>query len=142
MSVVGAHWNPKANGKQLGLFILSCGICFWLWMNLGGLLRAQSWIVQSWFKISQNNAKLEIKYESLKSQFSWINFVYNLIIGCAKKNRENYQGDYIWTKETRTHNKNYPWVNANHSSNKFFEINVLVKSMQNRNVKDTCAFEC
>lgn len=105
LSVVGAYWNPKANGKQLSLLILSCGICFWLWMNLGGLLRAQSWNVQSWFKISQNNAKLEIKYESLKSQFSWINFVYNLIIGCAKKNRENYLGEYIWTKGTRTHNK-------------------------------------
>ena len=46
--------------------------------------------------------KFEYRYESLKSKFSVILFVYNLMIGCSKNNGEIFQ-------ETR--------VSTNHSSN-------------------------
>ena len=36
-----------------------------------------------------------VLYESLKSKFSLILFVYNLMIGYFKKNRENYPRDYF-----------------------------------------------
>ena len=36
------------------------------------------------------SVKFEFRYESLKSKFNFIIFAYNLIIGCSKKNRENY----------------------------------------------------
>ena len=42
-------------------------------------------IVQSWFKITQGQCEI-----CLKSKFSLILLVYNLVIGCSKKNRENY----------------------------------------------------
>ena len=34
--------------------------------------------------------KFEFRYKSLKSKFSLIPLVCNLVIGCYKKNRENY----------------------------------------------------
>ena len=42
-------------------------------------------IVRSWFKITQGQCEI-----CLKSKFSLILLVYNLVIGCSKKNRENY----------------------------------------------------
>ena len=48
------------------------------------------------------SAKFEFRYESLKSKFSFILFTYNLMIGCSKKNRENYPGKCFWTKEKET----------------------------------------
>ena len=41
-------------------------------------------VVRSWVKPSVS-ANFELRYESLKSQFSWILFAYNLMIGYAKK---------------------------------------------------------
>ena len=35
-------------------------------------------------------AKFEFKYKGLKNKLSLIHFVYNLMIGSSKKNRENY----------------------------------------------------
>ena len=48
------------------------------------------------------SAKFKFRYESLKSKFSFILFAYNLMIGCSKKNRENYPGKCFWTKEKET----------------------------------------
>ena len=36
------------------------------------------------------SAKFEFKYKGLKSKLSLIHFVYTLMIGSSKKNRENY----------------------------------------------------
>ena len=49
-------------------------------------------VVQSRVKINRVRAKFEFRFESLKSKFSFILFTYNLMIGCSKKNRENYPG--------------------------------------------------
>ena len=46
--------------------------------------------------------KFEFRYESIKRKFSLILFIYNLMIGCSKKNRENYRGKCFGTKEEET----------------------------------------
>ena len=50
------------------------------------------------------------RYESLKSKFSFILFAYNLMIGCSKKNRENYPGKCFWAKEKETQVKLNPGI--------------------------------
>ena len=42
-------------------------------------------VVQSRVEITQVGAKFLFRYESLKSKFSFIRFVYNLMIRCSKK---------------------------------------------------------
>ena len=43
------------------------------------------------------------------SQFSCILFVYNLMVGCVKTNRDNYPGICFWTKEKEIGFKFNPW---------------------------------
>jgi len=45
------------------------------------------------------SAKFEFRYESLKSKFSFILFAHKLMIGCSKKNGENYPGKCFQTNE-------------------------------------------
>ena len=47
------------------------------------------------------SAKFEFRYESLKHKFSFILFVYNLMIGCSKKNWDNYPRKCFWTNLTQ-----------------------------------------
>ena len=56
-----------------------------------------------WPRIS---LKFEFRYDSLKSKFSWILFVYNLVTGYSKKNGENYPLKYFWKKK--------PGLKSNH----------------------------
>ena len=43
------------------------------------------------------HSMVDISWPSLlKSQFCWVLFAYNLMIGCAKKNRENYLRECFW----------------------------------------------
>ena len=44
----------------------------------------------------------EFRYESGKSRFRWVLFVYNLMTGYSKKNRENYLKKGFWIKEKET----------------------------------------
>ena len=37
--------------------------------------------------------KFEFKYESFRSEISFILFIYNLMFGCSKKNIGNYPGE-------------------------------------------------
>ena len=50
----------------------------------------QGWVVQS--RVKGVSAKFDFRYESLRSKFRFILFVYNLMIGCSKKKKENYLG--------------------------------------------------
>ena len=69
----------------------------------------------------------DIKAE--KSKFSLILFVYNLTIGCAKKNRENYPTELFGTNKKETRIKIKPWVGANRPSNNWALI-LLIYSFQ------------
>ena len=42
------------------------------------------------------------QYESLKSKFSLIHFVYNFMTGSSTKNGQNYLRKCFWTKEKQT----------------------------------------
>ena len=50
---------------------------------------------------------VQVVNESLKSKFSFIHFVYNLMIGLSGKNIIWLSGKCLWTKEKET------WVSAN-----------------------------
>ena len=56
-------------------------------------------VVQSGVKITLVSEKFDFRYESLKSKFSLILLVCNLVIGSSKKNGENYLRKYFETKE-------------------------------------------
>ena len=47
------------------------------------------------------SAKFEFRYESLKSKFSFILFAYYSMIGCSKKNRENYRENAFEKKKKK-----------------------------------------
>ena len=58
-------------------------------------------VVQSGVKITQGSAKFEFRYNSIKSKFSLILLVCNLVIGCSKKNMENYPRKCFYTPKKR-----------------------------------------
>ena len=47
------------------------------------------------------SAKFDFRYETLRSQFSFILSAYNLIIGCSKKKRGNYPGNTFEQKKEK-----------------------------------------
>ena len=59
-------------------------------------LMARAGLFEGGLRYPRVSANFELRYESLKSQFSWILFAYNLMIGYAKKNTENYQRECFW----------------------------------------------
>ena len=65
------------------------------------------------------SAKFQLRYESLKSKFSYIRFAHNLMNWCSKKNLEIYPEKCFWTKKKKKKNsvKISPRVSANRSSN-------------------------
>ena len=64
-----------------------------------------------WGKIRCIMGDVQVVNESLKSKFSFIHFVYNLMIGLSGKNIIWLSGKCFWTKEKET------WVSANWPSN-------------------------
>ena len=59
----------------------------------------------------------EFRFESLKSISVLIIFVYKLMIGSSKNNRENYPRKCFWTPEKETRVKFNPGLSANRPSN-------------------------
>ena len=67
-----------------------------------------------WPRVS---AKFEFIFESLKSISVLILFVYKLMTGSSKNNRENYPRKCFWTQEKETRVKFNPGLSANRPSN-------------------------
>ena len=63
------------------------------------------------------SARFELRFESLKSISVLILFVYKLMIGSSKNNRENYLRKCFWTQEKETWVKFNPGLSANRPSN-------------------------
>ena len=61
--------------------------------------------------------RFEFRFESLKSISVLILFVYKLMIGSSKNNRENYLRKCFWTQEKETRVKFNPGLSANQPSN-------------------------
>ena len=78
-------------------YTLKCGSTFWVcqWNLWAGLFEAGS-------REPRDSAKFELRYESLKNEFSLIHFAYNLMTGYSKKNRENYPSECFSLKEKET----------------------------------------
>ena len=74
------------------------------------------WVVQSWVK-PKASARFEFRFESLKSISVLILFVYKLMIGSSKNNRENYPRKCFWAQEKETRVKFNPMLSANQPSN-------------------------
>ena len=60
---------------------------------------------------------IEFRYESLKTSSNLIIFLYKLIIGSLKNNRENYLRKCFWKQEKETRVKFNPGLSANQPSN-------------------------
>ena len=86
----------------------------------------QGRVVQSWVKITQGSARFEFTFESLKSISVLILFVYKLIIGSSKNNRENYPSKCIWTQEKETRVTFNPGLSANRPSNNWAQNTTLL----------------
>ena len=63
------------------------------------------------------SARFEFRFDSLKSISVLILFVYKLIIGSSKNNRENYPRKWFWRQEKETRVKFNPGLSANQPSN-------------------------
>ena len=74
-------------------------------------------VVQSYVKITRVIARFELRFESLKSISVLILFVYKLMIGSSKNNRQNYARKCFWTQEKETRVKFNPGLSANRPSN-------------------------
>ena len=81
-----------------------------LWLGWLGIISHLGQVVQSWVKITRVSARFEFRFENFKSISAWILFVYELMIGSSKNNRENYPRKCFWrkVKETRGLNPNRP----------------------------------
>ena len=70
------------------------------------------------------SVRFEFRLESLKSISFLILFVYKLMIGNSKNNRENYPRKYFWTQDKETRVKFNPGlISANQPSNNWAQNN-------------------
>ena len=80
----------------------------------------------SWPRVS---ARFEFRFDSVKSISVLILFVYKLIIGRSKNNRENYPRKCFWTQEKETGVNFNPGLSANRPSNNWdLEIRIAGSS--------------
>ena len=87
------------------------------------LARALGWVVQSWVKITQGQCRIWIQIWKLKKHKSvLILFVYKLMIGSFKNNRENYPRKCFWTQEKETRVKFNPGLSANRPLNNWAQV--------------------
>ena len=75
-------------------------------------MRGQGRVVQSWV-----SARFEFRFESLTSISVLILFVYKLMIGSSKNDRENYPRKWFRTQERETRVKFNPEISTNWPSN-------------------------
>ena len=83
-------------------------------------------VVQSWVKITQGWCEIEFRYESSKIISILILFVYKLMIGSSKINKENYPRKCFWTQEKETQVKFNPGLSANRPSNTGSRVSVSI----------------
>ena len=105
-------WGPSTRREKEYLWdVWKCKLSF----RLGR-------VVQSWVKITQSSCEIWIQIWKLKKHFSLIFFVYKLMIGSSKNNRENYPRKCFWTPEKETRVKFNPGLSANRPSNNWAQV--------------------
>ena len=86
-------------------------------------LSIQGSVVQSWVKITQGQCRIWIQIWKLKKHKSvLILFVYKLMIGSFKNNRENNPRKCFWTQEKETRVKFNPGLSANRPLNNWAQV--------------------
>ena len=92
-------------------------------------VKLSCWPGPSCSKLSSDNlgvsARFEFRFESLKSSSVLILFVYKLMIGSSKNNRENYPRKCFWTQERETRVKFNPGLSADRPSNNWAQFNEI-----------------
>ena len=73
--------------------------------------------------------RFEFRFESLKSISVLILFVYKLMIGSSKNNRENYPRKYFRTQEQETWVKFNPGLSSNRPSNNWAQAFTFVNKI-------------
>ena len=114
-------------------------VAFRRWSLTG--INLQGWVLQGRVKITQSSCKISIQIRRLKSKFSFILLVHNLMIWCCEKNRQNYPKKCFWTKEIETRvnpglaliglrttgpRESFPWRSSDTSTTEFIARNFLV----------------
>ena len=82
-------------------------------------------LFEAGLRLPRVSARFEFRFESLKSISVLILFVYKLMIGSSKNNRENYPRKTFGTLEKETRVKFNPGLSANRPSNNWAQILIL-----------------